>query len=482
MKPAKSKMKHRYITDRLLATVVVAVIVGSFGFGTVFCAAQAVTNTTQTSATDTVQGTSSGSDDCATREACEALLKVYETQLAQSESQIAKTATEKKTLQGEIAFLKKKTETLSLKIKQSNAVISDLKLQITDTSKSVDETSGQIEQSHAYLADILQSINEADQKSWSEVVLSEKEISDFFDNIVYLENLNDKSNQVLQQIKSLKAYLQDQKSGLENEKGDLEQEVKLQQLQKDEHEKTKKEQEQTLKLTEAEYQKSLADKQTAQKKVTAIKARIFQLAGLGNNKAPNFEEAYAIAKNVGVVVGVRPAFLLAILTQESNIGKNVGQCYLKNAQTGAGIRITTGETMGKVMNPNRDISPFLSIAEECGRDPYATQVSCPMSYGWGGAMGPAQFIPSTWNIYRARVKGITGKPADPWNINDAFTAAALYVSDFGATSKSYDGEWRSAMIYFAGSVNAKYRFYGDSVMSIAAGYADDIAAIEGQAN
>jgi hypothetical protein len=29
-------------------------------------------------------------------------------------------------------------------------------------------------------------------------------------------------------------------------------------------------------------------------------------------------------------------------------------------------------------------------------------------------------------------------------------------------------------------VNAKYRFYGDNVCAIAAGYADDIAAIEGQ--
>jgi hypothetical protein len=38
--------------------------------------------------------------------------------------------------------------------------------------------------------------------------------------------------------------------------------------------------------------------------------------------------------------GVRPAFLLGILTQESNLGKNVGSCYLKDPSTGAGIRIT----------------------------------------------------------------------------------------------------------------------------------------------
>jgi len=33
---------------------------------------------------------------------------------------------------------------------------------------------------------------------------------------------------------------------------------------------------------------------------------------------------------------------------------------------------------------------------------------------------------------------------------------------------------------FSKSTNEKYSFYGDNVMAIASGYADDIAAIEGQ--
>jgi len=102
-----------------------------------------------------------------------------------------------------------------------------------------------------------------------------------------------------------------------------------------------------------------------------------------------------------------------------------------------------------------------------------------MSFGYGGAMGPGQFIPSTWNLYAPRLQALLGRPGNPWNISDAFLATALYVSDYGATSQTYDGEWKAAMIYFAGTVNTKYRFYGDNVMAIASGYADDIAAIEG---
>jgi len=133
------------------------------------------------------------------------------------------------------------------------------------------------------------------------------------------------------------------------------------------------------------------------------------------------------------------------------------------------------------MKPSRDIDYFLALTKELGRDPNKTVVSCPMSYGWGGAIGPAQFIPSTWKIYAERVKAITGS-ADPWKIKDAFVAAALYLKDKGADSQTYNAEWRAAISYFAGSVNLSYRFYGDSVMSIAKKYEEDIKAIEAANN
>ena len=69
--------------------------------------------------------------------------------------------------------------------------------------------------------------------------------------------------------------------------------------------------------------------------------------------------------------------------------------------------------------------------------------------------------------------------ADPWDIKDAFLAAALYLADYGAAKQTYNTEWRATMIYFSGSTNLRYRFYGDSVMAIAARYQEDIKQIEG---
>jgi len=119
----------------------------------------------------------------------------------------------------------------------------------------------------------------------------------------------------------------------------------------------------------------------------------------------------------------------------------------------------------------------LQITAELKRDPFNTPVSCPMSFGWGGAMGPAQFIPSTWMVYRDRLKEIKKEPADPWDIKDAFLAAALYLADYGADKRDYQSEWKAAMIYFSGTTSSKYRFYGDSVIKIAQQYEEDIAKL-----
>jgi len=412
------------------------------------------------------------------RQQLEEELKNLEAELQKIDQDITKTENEKKTLQNQISILKQKIAKLNLQIQQSNMMIKDLKLQITDTESSIEQTSSRIESSQGKLTDILRSIYEEDRKSMVEILLSENKLSDFFDNLVYLEGLGLKSKDLLKNIKELKTYLEGQKQSLDSEKTDLENVVQISLLQKQESEKTKKDQESYLQMTEDQYQKQLSEKEATQKQAAGIRARIFELIGVP--QAPTFGEAYELAKEIEKITSVRPAFLLAVLTQESNIGKNVGQCYLKNKTTGAGVRAFNGEAVSEVMKPSRDITPFFSITQELGRDPYNTPVSCPIPSvgGYGGAMGPAQFIPSTWMIYRERVKAITGKTADPWNIKDSFLAAALYLVDYGAGKKTATAERKAALIYFSGSSSERYGFYGDSVMSIATQYEGDIKELE----
>jgi len=413
------------------------------------------------------------SDQCSTREECEQLLKKYEEQINQYDQDISKTEQEKNTLKNQIALLKKKTEKLGAQINQSNLVIKDITIQVKDTESSIGKTSVKIDDSKTRLASMLQVVSEEDQKSLIEILFSEDKLSDFFDNLIALEALNSETQEILQGIKTLKTDLENQKQSLDTNKADLEKMVTVQQLQKKESEANKKTQENYLKLTEAEYQKSLAEKKAIEKRAADIKARIFELIGVPN--APTFGEALSIAQYVESITGVRPALLMAILTQESNIGKNVGQCYLKNTETGSGVRANSGATVAKVMNPTRDVPIFLEITKDLGRNYVDTPVSCPMSVGWGGAMGPAQFIPDTWNRYDERIEAVTGKAADPWNIKDAFLAAGIYLKDLGAAT----GEFKAVMRYFSGGSWSKWEeFYGNSVLSIAAQYEKDIKDIQ----
>ncbi|MBU3895899.1 lytic murein transglycosylase [Patescibacteria group bacterium] len=411
---------------------------------------------------------------------CKALLEkcadFYDQETKRISEDLTKTAQEKKTLQNQVTSLKKKVQSLESQIYQGSVIIKDLALQITETSSSIDKITLQIKESKYQISSVLRSIYEEDQKSQVEILL-EGDLSDFFTNMAQLGGLNEKLGDLLKNTEDLKVYLQGQKDKMDSEKEQTERAVKLQTLQKKESESNKKEQENLLKLTEVQYQEQLTEKQNTEQKAATIRARIFDLIGV--SKAPTFGEAYEIAKYVSNVTGVRPAFLLAILTQESNIGKNVGQCYVTNFSTGAGVN-TKGKAQSRVMNP-KYTAQFVSLTTALGMDPAKTPVSCwiplyskGLPYGWGGAMGPAQFTASTWNLYKDKVSAVTGRTANPWNINDAFLAAGLLLKDNGASSN----EFNAAMRYFSGGSWPKSEeFYGRSVLALASGYEKDIAAL-----
>ncbi len=118
------------------------------------------------------------------------------------------------------------------------------------------------------------------------------------------------------------------------------------------------------------------------------------------------------------------------------------------------------------MKPSRDVAPFLEITGALGVDWQTTVVSCPLSVGYGGAMGPAQFIPSTWKLFQGRITANVGHTANPWQAEDAFMASALYLADLGAASQSYTAERNAACRYYSGrSCSGSNTFYGDQVMN-----------------
>jgi peptidoglycan hydrolase CwlO-like protein len=410
----------------------------------------------------------------------EKCVNLCEARIKEVEEKIGALGAKEKGLTKEIETLKAKIEKLNSEIKKVNLYLAQTKIGIKKTEDSLQETEKSIQEKKEKIAQILRTIDKVEKKSLAAILLEEEKISGFFDNLYFLKVLNKKIFNLHQILSGLKGDLEQKKAVLEKEKEKSENLLKMQLLQKVETENLQKEKNEILKMTKAKAQEYLSEKESLQKKAAEIRKRIFQLVGI--SKAPTFGEAYEVAKWVQKITGIRPAFLLAVLKQESDLGRNVGQCYLKNIQTGAGIRISTGEQVERVMAPGppyssrNDVALFLNITKSLGRDSFSTPVSCPMSYGWGGAMGPAQFIPTTWENYKPRLSSILGRTPDPWRVEDAFLAAGLYLADYGATSRP--GEYNAALMYFSGTTDPAYSWYANSILAIANGFEKDIEVLE----
>jgi len=390
---------------------------------------------------------------------CKVLLQkcadYYDQQSAQLAQDLTKTSAQKNTLQNAITKLKNKISGLTADINQGKIMVQGLNMQISDTQTSIVKTSAQIQNSQAQIAAILQSVYEEDQKP-AFIILLEGNLSDFFSNLAYLDNLNAQVSNLLGSTKNLKTYLQGQQIKMSDNVDQLQKTIALQKLQQQQSEQDKQQQSQYLQLTEAQYQKQQKDKLAADQASAKIKSMLFQVAGV--TKAPTFGQAIDIAKAVSAIVPIRPAFLLAVLSQESALGKNVGSCLLTNTATGEGKRISTGAYMPKVFKVSRDLQPFLNITASVGRDPLNSVISCD-TYG---SMGPAQFIPSTWALFVDRLKKALGYTADPWVIKDSFTASALYLSDLGAGAQT-TGTESSAAYHYNGS-GSSATLYSKQVM------------------
>ncbi len=408
-------------------------------------------------------------------------LERLEREIAEAERGITATEAEKDSLRNQINRIQGEINQLTAQINRNRVAIQNLGLKIEDTQGSIVKTNQKIEQSREELSEMLRAINEEGRKSSIEVLIKEDNLSALFSSFNSLERLSSQAQSVLDEVKNLRNSLQGYKGELESDKEETEKIARMQEAQKAQEEAARRDRESLYGMTEEEYQRQVEEKKRLEEEAERIRERIFELIGLpADVEAPSFEEAYEIAKWVERSTGIRPAFLLSIIQQESALGRNVGQCYLADTSSGASVNINTGQRYSNGIHPTRDIPPFLSITSELGRDPLKTRVSCPLSYGYGGAMGPAQFIPSTWQMVRSEVRGILGHEPNPWSIRDSFMASGVLLRRNGGTPSSRQNEWNAAMRYFSGgTTNSQFFWYADQVIDRANQFERDIEIMTG---
>ncbi len=384
-------------------------------------------------------------------------------------------------LERDIAILNTEAEKARLSIRARDISIGRLEDNIDEKSVVIDSLSKQIQRQRESLAELLRKMNELSGFTIVEVVLGNEGLSEFFLDIDSFTALKYSLNESFYELRGIREEAAEEKKQLERKQLEEVELRQLQRLEKRRVEANEAERKELLRATKGQEKKYQEIITARERDAAAIRAELFTLQG---SEAIPFERALIYANRVSEKTGVRPAFLLGIIAQESNFGENVGQCLLTNKPNkGDGKGVNTGRIFTKVMKPTRDVDPFLDIVGRLGINPWDQVVSCPMSFGFGGAMGPAQFIPSTWIMYEKEIARLTGhNPPSPWNPETAFMAAGILLKDNGAGRGGYAAERLAALRYFAGWRNAEkpaFAFYGDGVMALARRQQRKIDIIEG---
>lgn len=383
------------------------------------------------------------------------------------------------TIDGDVKALTAKIHSAEATIKAKNIAISQLSEDIDERTERIEDLEFLIEKGKTSLAQLIRRTHEVDDYSLAEVMLASENLSDFFLDVDSFLAIQRGLEQHFMDVRATIAQTEDERDHLnevQNQEMDAKYEVETQKKKIAQTEQEKKE---LLAATQQEaktYEQIVADRQA---KVSQINAALFRLRGIDGGGIP-FKDALAYAKIAEKSTGVRAAFILGILRQESNLGVNVGQCLLVDPKTGDGKGKNTGTPFARVMKPDRDVPYFLDMMKRLGRDPYNTPVSCPQSIGYGGAMGPTQFIPSTWRSYEGRISSIFGvSVADPWNPEHAIMATAIFLQDLGAGRGGYSAEREAAGRYYAGGNWQAYGLgYAASVLTFAENYQKDIDFLE----
>lgn len=365
------------------------------------------------------------------------LIETRQKQIADLEAQISefwKQVDEKKakgaSVQGDIEILKAKIATSELEIRSLKLAIEESTYKLRQTESRISTVSDKIDRTRLRLATSLRMLNQREEAPLLLQLAEAGRVSQIFVAFSELDQLHAGLSTMVDELQGTKTELEVIREEIEEEKQTQERLKRLEESQREISARQKEKHNQTLKKIEKEKSKIISTISEKKRDLEKIRQQITYLAQVGVSA----EEAVRFGELAAIRTGVRASYLIAVLEVESRLGLNVGKGNWKTD-----------------MHP-RDHEAFKKITAKLGLDPDTTKVSKAPSYGWGGAMGPAQFLPNTWLAYEDEIERLTGhNPVNPWNIEDAFTAAATKLARGGAASRTRAGEIRASKAYISGS-------------------------------
>ncbi len=322
-------------------------------------------------------------------------------------------------------------------IKRTESLLTQTTQTINQKEQEIANLELQLLLERKVLAGLIQELYATGKVPLVEVLLAEDDIQSLFQNNDSLLSTQEKMQGVIQDINVMRGKVGDEKASLEDVKKDHETLLAIKNKQK-----------QALIADKVDTQSSIKDQQTIiaklQGKLSKLKGDLNQLLG----KSYSTDDVWKAVKTASKQTGVPKGILMGFLGTETHFAGNVG----------------TG-TYKTDMNPSQR-STFEDICSALGVNPSKMPVSRRVCYnpkakdgcgGWGGAMGVAQFIPTTWTGYSSNVSSITGNsPANPWNLDDGITAMALKLKRTPGITDGKRSAIKQATCSYLGTCSQSY--------------------------
>lgn len=186
-----------------------------------------------------------------------------EKEIANYQSQLKVIGDQATTLQNTIKSLDVSTNKIVTEVKLVETNINKTAYTIEDTSLEISDREKQINRGNLAIKSALKQLNEADNQSLWELLLSNRNLSDFWVDIEDTIQVQAKIGEQVASLKDIKTKLEEAKAELEQKKKELEDYNKELSDRKKALDSTKKEKSNLLtvtKNTEANYQKTLKEK------------------------------------------------------------------------------------------------------------------------------------------------------------------------------------------------------------------------------
>jgi peptidoglycan hydrolase CwlO-like protein len=291
---------------------------------------------------------------------------------------------------------------LNYDLRNINAEIVNANISISKIDSEIKRANKILAVKKAALSATIKEVYELNQTSYVEMLLSFGTLSKFSDKLIEIGAVQKEITGSLKDISQIKQKLAQKKQ----------EQYKYKQVQNLSRQSLAAKQNQQeyllsqLKSAKTPIEQEMATLTSELRELKASMSRIQDYLSMWLiGSKPTWAQIFSAVQNASSSYPqVRTSLLLGVLSSESGYGTGLGVAgkYKEYCQ-------------------GNELDNLLKICGKYGYDP----AKVPMSSAC--ALGPAQFIPSTWLGY--------GDGGNPWNLNDALRGMAHYLTALGAATK-----------------------------------------------